>query len=346
MIPKRSRWLSPALLYTGLFVAAASAQVASDPSLDGVRKVFAEKRYKEAATMAATLAQHAKDPQLRLTALLLQAKSLINLADFKSAEPVLDQYIYARPQSSEALYLLGFVLQRENKPKESLAIYNRAASLTLPQANDLKLVALDYVLLHDDADAIIWLKRSLQSDPTNAEAWYFLGRAHMQAGDFIEAEKDFRHVLNLTPDDSKAFDNLGLSLAAQNRNEDSAKAYRDAIASQSAAHTPSEQPYLNLGTLLNDENRASEAVPLLQHAAEIAPDSARCHEELSRALTATNNQQAALLSMQRAVSLDPANPRLHYRLGQLYRKAGQTTKANAEIQISTRLYGSHSTDQP
>ncbi len=346
MTSGRSNWVALLLFLATLCSAKAVAQNLPTPSLTAAQQSFSAKRYKEASTQAGWLAQHAADPQLRLAALFLEAKSLINLSDFPAAESTLDQYIGAKPESAEALYLLGFVLQRENKPRDSLAIYTRAAALRPPQPNDLKLVALNYVLLNDYPDAVTWLKRSLDGDPANAEAWYFLGRAHMQGGDFVEAEKDFRHTLALAPGDPKALDNLGLSLGAQNRNEDAAQAYRNAIAGQSGGRTQSEQPFLNLGTLLNDENRSSDALPLLRRAAEIAPDNVHCLEEISRAYAATGHQPEAILSMQRAVTLDEANPSLHFRLGQLYRKAGMAEKATAEIQLSSRLYGTHSTEQP
>lgn len=313
-------------------------------SLAEAQRSFAEKRYQKAAALSASVAEHAADPQLRLAALSLQAKALINDNDFPAAETVLNRYLFSRPQSAEALYLLGYVLEREDKARESLAVYTRAAALAPPSPNDLKLVALDYVLLNDYPDAILWLKRSLAGDPGNAEAWYFLGRAHMQGGDFVEAEKDFRRMLALTPGDAKALDNLGLSLEAQNRNEEAAKAYADAIIHQKGQEHESEQPLLNLGTLWNNENRSREALPYLQRAVELAPRSARCYEQLSRALSASGDPAQGMFAMERAVALEQANPRLHFLLGQLYRKAGQTAKANTEFETSKRLYGSHSTE--
>ena len=327
------------------------------PSLAEAQRSFAEKRYTEAAALCAAIAEHAADPQLRLDALSLQAKSLINANDFPSAETILNRYLFSRPQSAEALYLLGYVLERENKARESLPIYTRAAALAPPSPNDLKLVALDYVLLNDYPDAILWLKRSLAEDPANAEAWYFLGRAHMQQGNFVEAEKAFRHTLALTPGDPKALDNLGLSLEAQNRNPEAVKAYAEAVAHQKSQQQgqqqgqayESEQPLLHLGTLLNNENRSAEALPYLQRAVELAPQTdpsnARCYAELSHALVATGDPKQGLAAMERAVALDPANPSLHFLLGQLYRNAGQAAKASVEFETSKRLYGSHSTDQ-
>lgn len=272
-----------------------------------------------------------------------QAKSLIHQNNFAAAEPVLRTYLAATPRSSDALYLLGFVLHRENKPKESLAVYTEAAAIHPPQPDDLRIVALDYVLLDDYIDAIRWLQRALAADPGNAEAWYALGRAQMNQGNFIEAERDFNRTLALTPADPKALDNLGLSLEAQNRTEEALSAYTRAIAAQANSPHASEQPLLNLGTLLNAKTRSSEAVDPLRHAVALAPNCPRCHEELARAYLASSQDALATQEMEQAVALDPKNPRLHYQLGQIYRRSGMSAKADAELKTSASLYGSHST---
>src|SRR5712692_4440246 len=87
-------------------------------------------------------------------ALIYEAKSLVHLQSFSAAEEVLDRYLALHADSDEALYLLGFVLHRENKANESLEIYTRAAALKTPAGDDLKIVGLDYVLLSDYANAI------------------------------------------------------------------------------------------------------------------------------------------------------------------------------------------------
>lgn len=104
-------------------------------------------------------------------ALLMQAKSLFNLDESAAAEPVLHIYLEQNPKSSPALYLLGYVLQLQNKPRESLEAFTRAAAITTPRPEDLRLVALDYILLDDYDDAIHWLRRCIATDPDIAEAW-------------------------------------------------------------------------------------------------------------------------------------------------------------------------------
>ena len=275
---------------------------------------------------------------------LAQARSLIRGNHLSAAEPILRTCLATDPSSAAARYLLAFLLHLENKPKDSLAAYTEAAALKPPQSEDLRIVALDYVLLDDYPDAIHWLERSLAADPRNAEAWYDLGRAQMNGGNFVEAERDFNRTLSLAPLLPKALNNLGLSLEAQNRTEEALSAYRRSVAAQAASPHPSEQPLLNLATLLNSKSRPAEAVPLLEQAVLIAPQSPRCHEELSRAYTATAQDAPAAREMEQAVALAPKNPRLHYQLGQIYRRSGLSAKAEAELKISASLYGSHSTE--
>ncbi len=273
-----------------------------------------------------------------------EARVLLDANRLPEAEAALRGELARDAGSAPAMYLLGYVLERENRPRDSLAMYTRAAAIVPPQAEDLRLVALDYVLLDDYADASRWATRATGMDPKNAEAFYTLGRIEMHDGNFVLAERSFRRVLALRPKHTKAWDNLGLSLEAQNRAADALAAYTEAISAEAGAARPTEQPYLNKGALLIAQNRAAEAVGLLTEAVRITPACARCHEQLARADLATGEASAARKEMQEAIRLDPSNPRLHYQLGQMLRHAGLAAEADQELKQSAALYGSHSAE--
>jgi tetratricopeptide (TPR) repeat protein len=308
------------------------------------QRAFADRHFREAADLfaAAAAAERELLPKSHSDALLMQAKSLVNLDELAAAEPVLRSFLQQDPRSSPALYLLGYVLQRENKPRESLEVFTRAAAIATPHPEDLRLVALDYVLLDDYIAAIHWLNRALASDPGNAEAWYDLGRAQMHQGNFVESERAFQRTLAINPLNAKALDNLGLSYEGQNRTEEALGTYSRAIEAQKNSPRPTEQPLLNFGALLNTKNRSVEAIAPLQQAVALAPSSSRCHEELSRAYTGAHQNDLAREQMERAVALDPGNPRLHYQLGQMYRRAGLNDRGQVELKKSAELYGTHS----
>jgi tetratricopeptide (TPR) repeat protein len=264
-------------------------------------------------------------------ALLYEAKCLVHLENFAEADRLLRTYISSHHDSSDALYMLGFVLNRENRPSDSLSIYTTAAAITRPHADDLKVVGLDYVLLDDYADAIKWLEKSVEFDATNKDAWYYLGRAYYTVARLSEAQKAFETVLSLDASDSRAESNLGLILESNGKPADAMEAYRKAIAWQEQSPHPSEQPYVNLGNLLMQQDRITEAREPLEKAVALAPNSAFCHLTLGIYYRKAGRLDLARTELERATQLDPDNAVAHYQLGRLYRDLHAADRAQAEV---------------
>jgi tetratricopeptide (TPR) repeat protein len=277
--------------------------------------------------------------------LLDQARSAFGSGQLLQAESALRSYIADEPHpASEALYLLGRVLEGEHKAAESLTWFTKAAAVSPPSGDDLRVVGRDYVLLNDYPSAAHWLTRAVELSPNDAEAWYDLARVRMTQQEFQAAEVLMKRSLALNPRLVKAEDNLGVIYESENRPVDAAAAYRQALAWQVGFPHPSEQPFLNYGTLLLSLQRGGEALPLLKRAVEISPDDVRCNEQLARALDLQGDLPGAITRMENAVRLAPKEPRLHYQLGMIYRRAGQAEKGREEMELSGRLYGEHSSE--
>src|SRR5216683_222385 len=210
-------------------------------------------------------------------ALVYQAKALVHLQDFSASESALHRYVALHTDSNEALYLLGYVLHRENKASESLEIYTRAAALKNPTADDLKIVGLDYVLLNDYANAIKWLEKAVELDPKNKDAWYYLGRAYYSRGLLPESRRAFLTVLDLDTRDARAENNLGLILESEAKPNEALQAYRKAIEWQDGTPHRSEQPYLNLGRLLLELDRAGKSLPRFKYGCSLRCGVPSCH---------------------------------------------------------------------
>ena len=146
----------------------------------------------------------------------------------------------------------------------------------------------DYFLLEDYAAADQWLTKSLELDPRDGQARYYLGRTKYNEKRFDEAVRAFTECLKLDAKNVKAADNLGLAYEGLGKTEEAVAAYRNAVVLDTAAPSRSLGPYLNLGTLLAENARASEALPYLEQAAQIAPSDARAHRELGKAYLALN----------------------------------------------------------
>ncbi len=283
-------------------------------------------------------------------ALIYRAKSLVHLRDFSSSESALRRYIALHADSDEALYLLGFVLHRENKASESLEVYTKAAALKTPTGEDLKIVGLDYVLLNDYANAIKWLEKAVQLDPKNKDAWYDLGRAYYTRGLLPESRRAFLTVLDLDPRNARAENNLGLILESGAKPNEALEAYRKAMEWQAGSEHRSEQPYLNFGNLLLELDRVGEAIAPLEKAVEVGPDNASCHLKLGAAYLRANRMREAQRELEKAERLDPENTAIHYQLARLYKQTHQTEKAQIEFQrpeeLQSRAARSRPSDPP
>jgi tetratricopeptide (TPR) repeat protein len=298
---------------------------------------FNRGQYQDAAQFFAEAA--ARNPQVS-DALLREGKALIKLEKFADAEKVLRGYAEEDKDSADALYLLGLVLFREEKAKESLDTYTEAAKLRKPAANDLTVVSFDYVLLNDYPAAIHWLEVAVGMEAGNYEAWYALGRCYYTRGRFPEAEHAFRHALAVNAGSAKAHSNLGLTLAQQDKSVEAERQLREgARLADADAHT-TEWPYLNLAKYLLEHDRAGDAIPELKRAVHVAAHCGGCHEKLGQALARIGKLDEGIAELRRAAGLAPKNPEVHRELGNVYRAAGRLDDAKAEMALSSKLYGS------
>lgn len=296
---------------------------------------------------------------------LAKARELVEKAEFDAAEAAAHQYIVRHPQSPEGHFLLGLIYfrqvqsqarssgrymapgdlpsgaidasARDAKVRASLAAFTEGGRFGRPSAFDLKIVSLDYILLTDYSSADKWLTLSLQWDPSDAEAWYYLGRTKYNENRFEEAIEAFRKCLDLRPRDVLAANGLGLSQAGLGRNADAISSLQEAIVFQESIAPKTPEPYIDLGDLLNQQARFEEALPVLQQAVTIAPRNIRGREMLGKTYLNLNRLSQAQHELETAVSIDPGVASLHYLLGQIYRKEGKLEKAKSEMKLFQAL---------
>ena len=273
---------------------------------------------------------------------LEQVRALVEHNKLPEAEAAARGSIAHNETFADAHYLLAYILLRENKPGPSLAEYTHASRLQPPSAEELKDVALDYVLASDYPDADKWMTTVTQWAPQDSDAWYSLGRIKYVENRFGDSIDCFQKALALSPRLVKAENNLGLALEGLNRPEQAIAAYRTAIDWQAGATDPSEQPLMNLGTILVDHNRNSEARPLLEQAEKIAPNDPKIRVELGRLYQRLGRLAEAQKELERAVEIDPKTAAYHFQLGQVYRRSGMIEKAKVEFAQAAAIDSSHS----
>lgn len=273
--------------------------------------------------------------------LLVQAQSLIQSGKLADAENALRVYVSNHPQSADGHYLLGYTLFRQAKAKPSLAEYTAGARYRTPTALDLEAVACDYVLLKDYLDADKWFTKAVEWSPNDVQGWYYVGRTKYNENRFDEAIAAFLRCLKLDPRNVKAEDNLGLSYAGAGRSADATAAYKNAIEWQAKLPDKNSGPFLNLGILLSDNDRPSEALPYLLEAVQISPRDAQAYTQLGKAYLHMNRLDKAQAEFEKAVELSPDDAALRFMLAQVYRRQGLKDKAKQELDRYTALNAAH-----
>jgi len=235
---------------------------------------------------------------------------------------------------------------RDAKARESLAEFSAGAKHGEPNAFDLKIVALDYVLLKDNLSADKWLSQSLKLEPKDAQSWFYLGRIKYSQDQFASAIEAYQQCLKLEPRNAEAEYNIGLSYEGLTQKDEAIQAYENAIAWQAQNGPKSPKPFAYLARVYLDENQPEKAVPYLLRAEEEFPQVSLIHEELGRAYSALNELTQAQEELEKAVWLAPDVASIHFTLGQIYRRLGLIDKAKIEFQRAEELNGTHSSDKP
>jgi Flp pilus assembly protein TadD len=278
------------------------------------------------------------NPQLHAIA------SEIERGDYKQAESDARAYLLREPDSSAGHNLLGYVLYRENKPKDSLAEYTSGARFHKPDANDFAVVAMDYVLLADYPAADKWLTEATNLEPRNALYWYYLGRTKYNENRFQEALTAFRRALLLKPRDIRSEYNLGLAFSGLGLTSEAEVAYKAAIAWEKAQARVDPQPYLDLGLLLVQQGKNAQATAYLMTALELDATNPKSHEALGRNYERVGELSKAEDEYKSAIALAPKISALHFELGRIYQKENKSGLAKQEFSLCAALNQSHSTD--
>ncbi len=285
------------------------------------------------ALQAQTPAQHDTPSPRRNSSerMLAQAQLLLQKGKTAEALPLVQQYLKDLPDSPDGHAMLGFIFFKQSKAADSLREYLEAAKHRNLTAFELKIVALNYAMLEDYANAGRGLTRVLEMNPRDLQASNYLGEVKFLQEKYEEAIGVFRRSLKLDPKNVFAANGLGGACEQLNRLEEAAAAYRQAIEWQAGKAVQDPTPVLNLGRLLLKLNRNEEALTYLTMAVKLGPEQSVIHEQLGKAHSYAGELEAAQSELEKAIRLNPRDAHLHYVLGQLYQRGGKPDQANHEF---------------
>ncbi len=174
---------------------------------------------------------------------------------------------------------------------------------------------------------------TLRTDPDSYVMHLNLGTTYFATWNFIAAEKELQLALRLKHDSPNVLNALGSAYLAQGRLEDSAAAFKSAI-----AYKPRwTDPHFNYGRLLKIEGKHDAALAEFRMAVEVGPLNASARyllaEELSELGSISEAESEYLRSIQLAPSLIAQKD-----LANLYLKTGREESAAAMLQETVTQY--------
>jgi tetratricopeptide (TPR) repeat protein len=160
--------------------------------------------------------------------------------------------------------------------------------------------------------------------------------AYLQAGYWTNSETLFRHALDVTTDNALAEHNLGSALL-----EDPARV-PEAIPHLEAAlrlQPDSAEAQTDLGSALAKSGRVADAIPHFESALRLAPGSAIVHNDLGNALLAAGRLRESIAEYEQALKLEPEYAEARRNLAIAHNDLGSQNppEAIAEYEASLRL---------
>lgn len=286
----------------------------------------------------------------------LSASSSVNLSVaytkagmLGNACDVLETSLRANPSSTPVIEALSAVLVMLDRYRDAAQILS-AVALKYPGDVPMQIRYLRVLVLAGNPAAKLLCERLLKADPHNWEVLYLMGLLQQNAGDLTAARTWFEKSVARNPDYPDSRFHLGVVLAALNDNAAAKEQLEKAIAlgfNEPQVHFELGRVYRTLG---NDAG-AQQQFQLHQQEehAELNKEVASAKYYQANQAQAAGNYSQAAGYYREALSVDPMEPLLAYKLAMALDKTGdlagertaleQAIKDNPQMAVAQNQLG-------
>ncbi len=273
-----------------------------------------------------------KTTALRLAVILAiltayTVRSAARMDDWRDEAALFDEGLDRSPGAYHLYAFWGDVLTRHNRPAEAVVRLREALRLREDYADAHNYLGMAYWLLEQPGPSLRHYHRAAdlsmrQGRPDSASrSWNNIGIVHRSQGRIAEAVGAYRRALALDPAFASARNNLGYALLLENRVDEAIAELDGALADDPALG----QAHANLGLAYAMRARPNDferALASLGRAERLMPGNAEVHARLGEIHLARGELAPARARFQRALALQPQNPRAQAGMASL--RAGAT----------------------
>jgi tetratricopeptide (TPR) repeat protein len=181
-----------------------------------------------------------------------------------------------------------------------------------------------------DSEALF--RHAVEVTDNNDRAYNCLGVALDQKGHLDEAIRQFQEALRVEPDHPIAHYNLGIALDKKGQTDEAIRQFREAV----RLNPRYVEAHYNLGIVLGRKGQMDEAIHQYQEAIRVKPEYAEAHNDLGIAFGRKNQMEEAIRQFKEAIRLNPRYAEAHYNLGLIFGLRGQTAEAISQFEEALR----------
>jgi tetratricopeptide (TPR) repeat protein len=225
--------------------------------------------------------------------------ALAQKGEFKEAEEVFEQAVALHPDDPRALTALGEVQAQLGKLPESIATFHKVIELDPLSADAHENLGIALADRSDLADAFKESSMATQLAPGLAGAHFLRGRILSDLGEQEEARVEFRKTLDIDPKFAEAL----YYWAALEGDEGNTEMQGSLLTRYVKLRPDQAKAFDQLGHVLEEEHRESEAVVAWKRAIALNPRYSGAIYSLARALKGTDPVESKQL-MERVQELE------------------------------------------
>jgi len=263
------------------------------------------------------------------------AEVLLNVASALSeanraaqALPFAQIAVWMRPRDSASMFLLGTVLERDNRYRDAITAFKRLEKQTIYSWEARKSVVASMVSLDEFDPAVKILEAMAAEKPKRYDALWLLGNVYRNQSKFISAAQAYDRAVKRIPEINRRHWNLlyvrGIALE---RSKQWKRAEADFL------HALKLNPgqayvlnYLAYSWVDRGENLA-RARNMLAEAVRKRPNDGYIVDSVGWVEYRLGNFEAAVRHLERATELRPHDPTINDHLGDAYWRAGRRHEA-------------------
>jgi tetratricopeptide (TPR) repeat protein len=261
------------------------------------------------------------------------------LGDYERARTCA-QALLARQDKAELHHLLADIEEKTSKPLEAVHEYQRAAELD-PSESNLFDWGTELLLHHAPEPAIEVFSEGNRLFPRSLRMLVSLGVAWYAHGSYEEAARRLCEAADLSPADPVPYLFLGKIQRAESTPSD---AVVEKLAQFARLHPENAMANYYYAVSLwkrrtapDDNAELPQVRSLLQNAVRLDPKLGVGYLQMGILQAERNDLPGAISAYLQAIAASPRLEEAHYRLAQAYRRNGEKSKAQAELQLYNEI---------